>query len=59
MVPHNSVVSQNDENEARDQDSGSESRRHRPESLSGLHRDVLEIRGDIVAPIDEEWESEC
>lgn len=30
----------------------------RPDSLFGIHRDSLEITGDIVSPIDDEWESQ-
>ena len=31
----------------------------KPRSLFGLHRDVLEIRGDILEPIDEAWDVEA
>jgi prevent-host-death family protein len=31
--------------------------RERPKSLYGLHRDSLVIHGDIVSPVDVEWEA--
>lgn len=32
--------------------------RERPKSLFGIDRGKIEIRGDIVAPIDVEWDAE-
>ena len=32
--------------------------RHRPKSLFGIDRGRIEILGDIVAPLEEEWEAE-
>ena len=32
--------------------------RERPKSLFGIHRDKMKIRGDIVAPIDVDWDAE-
>ena len=32
--------------------------RQRPKSLFGIDRGRIEILGDIVAPLDEEWEAE-
>jgi prevent-host-death family protein len=32
--------------------------RRRLESLFGLHRDAVRIEGDIVRPLDVDWESE-
>ena len=32
--------------------------RERPKSLFGIHRGKMEIRGDIVAPIDVDWDAE-
>ncbi len=32
--------------------------RERPESLFGIDKGRIEIVGDIVAPLDEEWEAE-
>lgn len=30
----------------------------RPNSLFGIHRNSVEIVGDIIAPINDEWESQ-
>lgn len=30
----------------------------RPDSLFGIHRDSVEITGDILSPIDGEWETQ-
>ena len=32
--------------------------RERPKTLFGIDRDKLEILGDIISPIDVEWEAE-
>ncbi len=32
--------------------------KRRLESLFGAHRGLIEITGDIVAPLDEDWEAE-
>lgn len=32
--------------------------RKRPKSLFGLHKDRLEIKGDIITPLDLEWAAE-
>jgi prevent-host-death family protein len=32
--------------------------RRRPAPLFGAHRDLIEIKGDIVSPIDDEWEAD-
>ena len=31
--------------------------RQKPKSLFGLHKGMIEIKGDIVAPIDVDWEA--
>ncbi len=31
----------------------------RVKSLFGAHKGMFEIKGDIIAPIDVEWEAEC
>jgi len=32
--------------------------KRRLESLFGAHRGLIEITGDIIAPLDEDWEAE-
>jgi len=32
--------------------------RQKPATLFGLHRDEIEILGDIIAPAETEWEAE-
>jgi prevent-host-death family protein len=32
--------------------------KRRLESLFGAHKGLIEIKGDIVAPLDEDWEAE-
>jgi prevent-host-death family protein len=30
----------------------------RPDTLFGAHRGLIEITGDVISPIDDEWEAE-